>query len=78
MKRLFSAMLAILMLAAFAVGALGLRVAVNNVVQSGSWQLAEVRWFGIPYWEIDELQGHALVEHTSQDDWAGHQILTLR
>lgn len=76
MKRLLSVMMILALLAAFAVGAVGLRVAFNNIVQSGSWQQAEVRWFGIPEWEITPLQGEVQIEHIEQDTW--RQILTLR
>ncbi|MCL2445544.1 MAG: hypothetical protein FWD06_02105 [Oscillospiraceae bacterium] len=73
MKRCFSAILAIAMLAALAVGAVGFTRA---ALQSGSWQQAEVRWQGFPNdWEIVELQGQAIVEQTQQFFW---QILTLR
>jgi len=60
------------MLAAFAVGAFGLRVA-PSLIQSGSWQQTELRWQGEATWEI--LTGEVSVEHTQQGSW---QILTLR
>lgn len=74
MRRALSGLLAIAMLAAFAVGAFGLRIA-PMPIQSGSWQQAELRWQGLPRWEVLELQGHVLVEHTQQGHW---QILTLQ